>query len=107
HLSDADAEARMREIQREERQRDFLLTEGPLFNLTLIALSDQKHFLIADLPALCADSVTLVNLAQEISTSNEAALRGEQVFSEPLQYAQFAEWQLEMESNREAVAQAE
>ena len=107
HLSEADAEARVREIQREERQRDFLLTEGPLFNLTLIALSDQKHFLIADLPALCADSVTLVNLAQEISTSYEAALRGEQVFSEPLQYAQFAEWQLEIESNREAVAQAE
>jgi hypothetical protein len=62
HLSEADQWARVREIQQEERQRAFLLTEGPLFNLTLIALSDQKHCLIADLPALCADSVTLVSV---------------------------------------------
>jgi amino acid adenylation domain-containing protein len=107
HLSEAGQQARLREIQLKERQRAFLLEQGPLLNINLIALSEWRLCLIADLPALCADSVTLINLAQEISTSYEALLGGLELSAEPLQYAQFAEWQLEMESKREAVAQVE
>lgn len=107
HLNEASQRARLREIQLEERQRAFHLEEGPLLTLNLIALSDWRHCLIADLPALCADSVTLINLAQEISTSYDALLRGLQISAEPLQYAQFAEWQLEMDSKREVNAQLE
>lgn len=106
HVSEADQQARVREIQLEERQRAFLPAEGPLLNLKLIAVSDRKHYLIADLPALCADSVTLINLVQEISTSYEASRDGRRVFAEPLQYTQFAEWQLEMESKPETELQA-
>ncbi|HKG80853.1 MAG TPA: amino acid adenylation domain-containing protein, partial [Pyrinomonadaceae bacterium] len=107
HLSEVDREARIKEIQQSERQRAFNLAEGPLLELHLITLSEQRHCLIADLPALCADSVTLNNLAKEIRSSYEALLHGQQISAEPLQYAQFAEWQLEMDSNRKESATAE
>ena len=52
HLSEVDREARIKEIQQSERQRAFNLEEGPLLELHLITLSEQRHCLIADLPAL-------------------------------------------------------
>ena len=89
------SEARIEQIQLEQRQRTFNLEAGTLLNLHLLTLSDRQHYLLADLPALCADSVTLINLVKEISRAYEAALHDRQIDGEPLQYAQFAEWQLE------------
>jgi amino acid adenylation domain-containing protein/thioester reductase-like protein len=48
------------------------------------------------LPALCADTDTLNNLVYELSRSYTACLQGDELSDEPLQYADFAEWQNEL-----------
>src|SRR5258706_4700255 len=103
HVAEADQEARLKAFLLSERQRAFDLENGPLLNLHLIVHTDRRHRLIVDLPTLCADSASLINLVREISSSYDALLRGHTISAEPLQYAQFAEWQLEMISNREPV----
>src|SRR6185503_640812 len=66
--------------------------QGPLLRVTLIKQSGTRHLLLVLLPALCADSATLANLISELSRAYSASLNHD----EPLQYADYAEWQLEL-----------
>ncbi|MDF0668421.1 MAG: amino acid adenylation domain-containing protein [Nitrospira sp.] len=61
---------------------------------TLIKLSDVKHLLMIDLPGYCVDGVTFKNLIRELEATYEAYAQGiGAVLDDPLQYADFAEWQ--------------
>ena len=75
--------------------RPFNFAQGPLIDLALLRLKADKHLLLVSLPAMCADSVTLTNLMQEIGLSYEACLGGREV-AETMQYADVSEWQNEM-----------
>jgi amino acid adenylation domain-containing protein len=79
----------------ETGRRGFDLEKGPLLNVSLFALSSQRHVLIVSLPALCADAITLNNLVYEINNCyfND---RWSEIAEEPLQYADIAEWQNEI-----------
>ena len=65
---------------------------GPLVHASLLKLSDRRHQLLLNLPAMCADGVTLRNLVLEIAQCYEALLENREFSGEPLQYAVISEW---------------
>ena len=98
-LSEPDArgeEAGIEELLRSEQLTPFDFARGPLARFTLLALAADRHALLVALPALCADARSLKNLALEISRAYASCLRGEDAGEEPVQYAQFSEWQNEL-----------
>src|SRR5262249_27918145 len=64
-----------------------------LFDLSLIKLSSEKHYLLITLPALLADEETLCNSLIEIAGIYEAVTRGDSLVEMPLQYIELSEWQ--------------
>ncbi|MBH8561817.1 amino acid adenylation domain-containing protein [Nostoc sp. CENA67] len=67
-------------------------TDSPL-HVLLASLSPLKHVLFIGLPALYADTKTLRNLVCELSRSYA---NSQQLLAEPLQYADFSQWQNEL-----------
>ena len=62
----------------------------------LVKLATDRHALLINVSALCADRLGLDNLAREISRSYEACVRNAEQTDEPLQYVDLAEWQNEV-----------
>lgn len=88
-LSNCDTEAVAIELTcQDEIRKPFNLEQAPLLRASLLRLSVTKHILIITLPALCADSETLINLFREIS---EFYANGSD--KEVVQYTHFSEWQ--------------
>ncbi|BAY66403.1 amino acid adenylation [Calothrix brevissima NIES-22] len=95
NLEDEQQQARIAELFQAEGQYSFNLQQGSVVRFTLINLSPQKYTLLITLPALCADSITLNNIVQEISDLYRNG--GKNEASElPLQYVQVAAWQNEI-----------
>jgi amino acid adenylation domain-containing protein len=65
----------------------------PPWQSLLVTLSPMQHLLLVRLSALNADVVTLSQLVLEIGRCYQATLIGESVVDDPLQYADFSEWQ--------------
>ena len=66
---------------------------GPVLHVLLATLAPQRYALVLSLPALCADLVSMQNLAVEIGHTYRDG------FDEPdevMQYADVAEWQQEL-----------
>lgn len=95
-------EAKIEEIFQQEKSAFFKFDRNPVWHLSLITLSSERHILLVSLPALCADSRTLKNLVQEISQCYAACLHGEEITDEVVQYIQFSEWQNELLEDEEA-----
>jgi amino acid adenylation domain-containing protein len=71
--------------------------QGSLLRVVLIKLSAEKSILLLNLPAICADTWSIKNLVQEISTCYSACLQGIELNNhEIIQYLQFSEWQNEL-----------
>ena len=85
-------EIRLAELFKEERLLPFDFENGPLVRALLVALGGESHRLVLTLPALCADSHSLKNLALEIRRAY-ADPAGGSSREEPVQYLQFSEWQ--------------
>lgn len=85
-------EERIGEYIAHEQEQPFDYFQGPLLRVTLIKEGDTRHLLFVLLPALCADSATLAIFISELSRAYAASLEQD----EPLQYADYAEWQLEL-----------
>lgn len=88
--------AKIEELFEEEKRRPFDFGRGPLLRLSLLALAPHKHCLLLSLPGLCADARTLKNLVAEISGCYAACAQDEELPDDPLQYADFSEWQHEL-----------
>src|SRR5258708_4179944 len=80
----------------EQQAQSFDFEHGPLLRATLLTLSRQRGLMIVALPAMCADSWTLANFVAELSGTYESMLSGQSPSGEPMQYADFAEWQNEL-----------
>ena len=78
-----------------ESERPFDYDRGPLLHVRLIKQFSDKHVLLVSLPAVCADSASLANFTLELSRAYKARLNQQQLAGEPMQYADFAEWQNE------------
>ncbi|OKH20883.1 hypothetical protein NIES593_17295 [Hydrococcus rivularis NIES-593] len=82
------------------RERQFDLEKGNSLALDLIKLSIDKHILLVNVPALCADTWTLNNLVKEIGQAYSDS--GINTSEEIVQYIQFAEWQNQLLEDKEA-----
>ncbi|MDM9585830.1 non-ribosomal peptide synthetase [Nostoc sp. GT001] len=94
-LNPLEQEAEIAAIWQKMSQLDFDFAQAPILNVSLIILSPQKHLLFLCLPSLCADGVTLKNLVREISCNYGGLAKG-QLQQEPMQYADYSEWQHEL-----------
>jgi amino acid adenylation domain-containing protein len=79
-----------------QASRPFDFSEGPLLRAALLVLSARKHVLLLDLPAMCADARTLSLLVREIGRHYDGHAGDDGFSEEPLQYADYAEWQNEL-----------
>ncbi|MEG5000682.1 non-ribosomal peptide synthetase family protein [Microcoleus sp. B4-D4] len=95
-------EAKLEDIFQQEKSALFNFEGNPVWRLSLITLSSERHILLVSLPALCADSRTLKNLVRELSQCYAASLHGEELSDEVVQYVQFSEWQNELLEDEEA-----
>jgi len=101
----------------EQRLLDALLEDerarprDPALRAALVSLTPTRHLLALTLPALCADTRTLHNLAAEVGAAYATALRPEEAAAddadgdaadEAVQYIQFSEWQNEVLADEEA-----
>ncbi len=75
------------------------LETGPVLYVVLAKLATQMNMLVLRLPALCADSRTLQNLASEIG---RAYTGGFEAPDDVMQYADVAEWQQELLASDES-----
>src|SRR5262249_48077555 len=70
----------------------FDFEQGPVLDLHLIKKAEDDYVLIARLPAICADAVSLRNLVGELSRSYATVTSGEELDTDVVQYADLAEW---------------
>ena len=87
------------QILDEERKRPIDFEHGPMLSARCLKLEHDQNVLVVTLPALCADQVTLWNLADEIIQTYQ----GRQP-QESIQYADFAEWQNTLLTSDDKVA---
>lgn len=98
-LPTAEQSAAIENIFEKTKKRPFD-NENSALTASLVRLSPDKQVLIVSLPALCADTQSLVNLTGEIAElyhSNNA----ESALDEPFQYVDFSEWQNEVLESEE------
>ncbi|WP_437966991.1 amino acid adenylation domain-containing protein [Sorangium sp. So ce260] len=93
-------EARVEALFREAARVRFDLERGPLFHVTLVRRAARRHDLLIVAPALCADAWTLRLLLGELAEAYAAGDRPA-IGAEPVQYAQFAEWQNDLVGSAE------
>jgi amino acid adenylation domain-containing protein len=88
---DATEESQLQDALEAQAEADLL--DGIAFNVALIDGSQDRHFVLFTLPAMCADAGTLGNLVQEL---REFYAEPTSAASDPLQYADYSEWQNEL-----------
>jgi amino acid adenylation domain-containing protein len=76
-----------------DAQAEADLLDGIAFNVALIDGSADRHFVLFTLPALCGDAATLGNLVSELQ---EFYASPTSPADDPLQYADYSEWQNEL-----------
>ncbi|HEY6928668.1 MAG TPA: AMP-binding protein, partial [Thermoanaerobaculia bacterium] len=82
------------DLVREEPSVPMDLERGPLFRLSLGALSASTHVLVFSLPTLCADRRTLYIIARSLA---DLYVGQENAGNEsPIQYPDFCQWQAEL-----------
>ena len=99
HSSPEKQLSRLEEIFQEMFQRPFSLEKYPNWHLSLVRLSMEQHWLIVSFPGLCIDRFSLNHLMIEISNYYAAREREKERRNsedEPLQYADFSQWQNEL-----------
>src|SRR6476646_6904037 len=88
-LSAVEQDARVAELEQAARSRVWDYESGPLVHAQLAALGPDRHVLVLAVAAPCADAGSLSTATSELA----AQYAGGPVADDPLQYADFAEWQ--------------
>ena len=76
----------------------FDFEDGPPGRFLLVPESDDRHLLVLTFSSLVADPRTFDNLSRELAALYR---RMEEVTEEPVQYADFADWQNELQESEE------
>ncbi|HYP25634.1 MAG TPA: amino acid adenylation domain-containing protein [Blastocatellia bacterium] len=97
HLPEAEREAEALRLAKEEAERPFNLTDGPLLRVSLLRLAGDEHVVLFTLHHIISDGWSAAILVSEVAALYSAFLQGE---PSPLpdleiQYADFAAWQRE------------
>ena len=93
NLDTATQAQQISEILKNPSSVKFDLAKSPLYEISIIHLSAVEHILIINLCSLCADTVSLKNIFQEISKYYNNYIDGIDTADEILQYADFCEYQ--------------
>ncbi|HVR99523.1 MAG TPA: condensation domain-containing protein, partial [Thermoanaerobaculia bacterium] len=88
------------DLFRQAARRPFDMERGPLVHAWLATLGPGRHLLVLGVPALCADRTALRSLVRDVAAAYDGSLPAE----EPVQYAQFSEWQNELLSSDESLS---
>ncbi|HEX2224329.1 MAG TPA: AMP-binding protein, partial [Thermoanaerobaculia bacterium] len=87
-----------------ERGRPFDPRKGPLVRFVLLHLPEGDKVLLLTFSALCADALTVDNAVAQIAQGyarRVGAAADSEVSAEPVQYADFSEWQSSLEEELE------
>ena len=95
-FGDIEQPARLDQLIVEATSAEIDYERLPLLHATLVKLSATSHQLILTAPALCADALSLQHLLRRIANAYEHAQGEDASPTEPMQYADFAEWQNEL-----------
>ncbi|AUX48172.1 nonribosomal peptide synthase [Sorangium cellulosum] len=95
-------EAHVEALWREAARLKVDLERGPLLHVWLVRRADRLHDLLVAAPALCSDAWTLDLLFSELAEAYAGAGDRRELAAEPLQYAQFSEWQNELVGSAES-----
>ncbi|NRD59326.1 non-ribosomal peptide synthetase, partial [Corallococcus exiguus] len=84
-------------LTREEQQKPFDLTRGPLLRATLLRLGEREHVLLLTMHHIVSDGWSMDVLVREMGLLYGALSRGEapRLPEAPVQYADYALWQRE------------
>ena len=96
-LSNVEAEAQSTQID-----ELFALPNSNRLEAALLRLAANKHLLFFRLPACCADGPSLRNLMKDLGQSYQARIGAGALAEEPIQYADFSEWQNDLLEAAEA-----
>jgi hypothetical protein len=80
-------------LRRDERVRPFDAAAGPLVRVAAATLGPETFALVVTCSGLCADGASLHQFTREIAQAVAPALSAALESEEPLQYADFAEWE--------------
>ena len=91
-LAQADREATVQRVAKEEARRPFDLARGPLFRARLLRLSEDEHALLLTLHHIVSDGWSVGVLFRELGTLYEAFSQGRAspLPELPIQYADYA-----------------
>jgi len=89
----SDQESTIEEYLRKDRSDPKSLEQSPLLRLALFTMSIERHVLAVSLPSLCVDGRSLSYLVPEIAYFYSPGSSTVTIADEPLQYADFSEWQ--------------
>jgi amino acid adenylation domain-containing protein len=81
-------------LAREEARATIDLAAGPVVRAVYVRGEGERQALIITLPGLCADARTLDQIVREVAACYAASGTG--LATEPLQYADYAQWQREL-----------
>src|SRR5947209_15005088 len=88
-----DRERQLAEALASEGAASLNFADGPLVRGLLIAFGAEHHELLVTVSALCADPASITQLVAELAHHYGAPT---QITEDPLQYADFSAWQLEL-----------
>lgn len=89
------------------QEEPFDLVQGPLLRTILFRLAPDRHVFLYNLPALCADEMTLSQFAIQLGQWYDGYLGGEMPSIEPLQYVAVTSWQKKLLQAESAAAARE
>jgi amino acid adenylation domain-containing protein len=96
-LPEDEREAEARRLANEETKVPFDLSQGPLFRVTLLRLSEEEHVLVYTMHHIVSDAWSRSVLVKEVVTLYEAFVneKPSPLPELPVQYADYAMWQRE------------
>ncbi len=96
-VAEGEREAAARQAAREETQRPFDLSTGPLLRASLLRLAEAEHVLLFTMHHIVSDGWSIGVLIRELTTLYEAYAKGEEspLPELKIQYADYAHWQRE------------
>ncbi|HEU5130884.1 MAG TPA: amino acid adenylation domain-containing protein, partial [Pyrinomonadaceae bacterium] len=94
-------------LREEQRRKAFDFKRAPLIRFALLRLGQGKHVLVVTQPAMCGDAESLAQFVVKLSRYYAARVNGDELVDQSVQHVDFSEWQHEIASSEEAVAQKE
>ncbi|WP_226589810.1 non-ribosomal peptide synthetase [Microseira wollei] len=103
-LGEGEQESKVDAVFREQGNLSFDFEQGPLVHFHLLVLSSNRHVLMVNMPAICADAWSMNNLIGEISKCYNLCLEGNEIIEQRLQDIQVSSGQNELVEEDEVAA---